>query len=393
MVSPNDVAYYKLDAARLPDELFNVETPARKWFEYTTTADASGFPKDSWDVIQALPWDVELERTVGIPLYMMMNVFPFLILPMILFYVFGGWWPRAAVVWVVVYMAVLFVIEVFYFQPHFLQQYHQRDDSFWSNNKTLTVADIKRNQYVWTERNNTKYLNIQFVWPVSVHRPQWDDQPLIFCLVPHAVAPMGGTAYPLWSKLFNDRVCRWTCAPIVLQLPIVGYLVRKIGYIPAKAQNIHETLTKREENVGIILDGIAGMFHQDAKTERACLKNRKGIVKIALKAGAPLVPVYGFGHTALYTVVVDPFGVLEKLSIALQTALTPFFGRFGWFLGPPKRVPVAVVLGEPVTCPQMDAPTQADIDLYHAKLLQAYTTLFEQHKHAYGWGHKTLSFV
>jgi hypothetical protein len=54
------------------------------------------------------------------------------------------------------------------------------------------------------------------------------------------------------------------------------------------------------------------MFHQSRNEERAYLKKRKGIVKIALRAGAPIVPVYGFfGHTSLYTVIVDPFGVLD----------------------------------------------------------------------------------
>lgn len=65
--------------------------------------------------------------------------------------------------------------------------------------------------------------------------------------------------------------------------------MKKIGYIPAKANMIVQTLTKKEENVGIILDGISGMF-QGSNEERAYIQQRKGIVKIALRAGAPLVP-------------------------------------------------------------------------------------------------------
>jgi len=164
-----------------------------------------------------------------------------------------------------------------------------------------------------------------------------------------------------------------------------------------------ETLTKRNENVGTVLDGIAGMFSNtrssstsssnDNVVETVFLKTRKGIVKIALKAGVPIVPVYGFGHTSLYTVCVDRFGIMERLSNALQTSITPFFGRWGWLLGPPRRVPVTVCLGEPVHCPQMDNPSQEQIDFYHNKLLNAYRDLFDTHKEAYGWGDKTLRFV
>jgi hypothetical protein len=90
---------------------------------------------------------------------------------------------------------------------------------------------------------------------------------------------------------------------------------------------------------------------------------------------------------------VDPFGILHWLSHTMQAALTPFFGRFGWFLGPPYRTPVAVCLGEPVQCPQIDEPTQEQVDLYHQKLLDSYQELFDKHKIAYGWGHKSLKFV
>jgi hypothetical protein len=50
-------------------------------------------------------------------------------------------------------------------------------------------------------------------------------------------------------------------------------------------------------------------------------------------------------------------------------------------------------LGEPVACPQIAEPTQADIDKYHKQLLQNYKNLFEQHKEAYGWADKELQFV
>ena len=61
-----------------------------------------------------------------------------------------------------------------------------------------------------------------------------------------------------------------------------------------------------------------------------------GIVKIALRAGAPLVPVYGFGHTKLWTAIVDPFGLLERISLALDVSLVPFVGRWGWPIGPAR---------------------------------------------------------
>uniref|UniRef100_A0A7S2HJE3 Acyltransferase n=1 Tax=Helicotheca tamesis TaxID=374047 RepID=A0A7S2HJE3_9STRA len=380
--------YYKLNVGKLPDDLYRPETPASSWLQKCESTNAKSFPPNSLHKVDPISWDVEAERIIGISLYMISNVFPFLILPFLILYIFVPA-SRLFIQYVSLYVVILAVIEFAFFKPHFRRKYKLDADNLHGG----STEGMKRYQYAYTERNITKYLSMNFVWPQSIHRPAMESTPLLFCIVPHGVAPFGITAYPLWSKLFNDRLCRWTCAPVVLKIPLVSTLMRNIGYIPAKAKNILETLTKREENVGVILDGIAGMFHQSKHEERAYLKKRKGIVKIALRAGAPIVPVYGFGHTEMYTVVVDPFGILERLSHMLEASLTPFFGRFGWFLGPPRRVPVVVCMGEPVVCPKVDEPSQEQIDEYHQKLLDAYEKLFNTHKEAYGWDDKKLIFV
>jgi 2-acylglycerol O-acyltransferase 2 len=94
-----------------------------------------------------------------------------------------------------------------------------------------------------------------------------------------------------------------------------------------------------------------------------------------------------------WKVVVDPFGLLEWLSVKMDVALTPFFGRGYWFLGPPHRVAVCVCCGEPIQCPKIEEPTQQEIDKYHGLLMKGYQQVFNQHKEAYGWGDKTLQFV
>ena len=381
--------FFKLDYANLPDHLFQADVPAEKWLDRCeTSCNKSGFPANSLNKIHSLEWDVELERIVGITLYMMLNVLPFLILPMLgVYFGVATPWAQYGVLALIGYITLLAVVEQFVFAPHFRRKYSQAD--YFQSSDT----DYRKNQYVFTERNTCKYLSTSYVWPKSLHPPALSTTPVIFCMVPHGVAPFGITAYPIWSKLWNARLCHWTTAPVVLKLPLVGYLLRKIGYIPAKAPQILDTLTKKQDNVGVILDGIAGMFHQAGHKEMAYLKTRKGIVKIALKAGIPLIPVYAFGHTAAYTVLVDPLGILEKLSNDWQTSLTPFLGRWGWLLGPPRRIPITICLGNPVQCPKTENPTPEQIDEYHAKLLTGFQQVFDQHKEAYGWKDKTLEFV
>lgn len=385
MVLSKNAAYYKLNMGNLPDELYHHKVPIEKWLELAeTTDDPKGFPVNTLNKLTKLDPAVEMERIVGIALWMLFNVLPFALIGLCITSIFSTY-ARYALVILGIYMTVLTVIEYFYFTPLFVKRYEVPPNM---------GDDIRENQYsLFSERNTSKYMNTTIVWPKSLQRPVMEDKPVIFCLVPHGVAPFGATAYPMWGKVWSSKLCHWTCAEILFSLPFVGYFMKKIGYIPAKSKNILDTLQKKEESVGVFLDGIAGMFQVDSREEKAFLKKRKGIVKIALRAGVPIIPVYAFGHSATYTVAVDPFGILESISNALQASVVPFFGRFGWFLGPPRRVPVSLCLGDPIMCPSIAEPTKEDIDKYHAQMVESFTQTFEKHKAAYGWPDKKLKIV
>lgn len=370
----DEAAYYMLDLAALPDGPYADEVPVEKWLERCETAGPEGFPPGSLAQVGPCERHVEIERMFGIALYMLMNVLPFALVPFIVLLIRG--WLIAKLFFA--YLVVLVVSSYAY-----ALLYPQK-----------TLKGIREKQYVYMERNVQKYLSMRWVWHKALHFPAVDKTPLIFSMAPHGVAPMGTTAYPLFSKLFNRRLNHPTSAPVVLKLPIVGAMLRSIGYIPAKANVIKDTLAKKEESVSVILDGIAGMFQQDEAVEKLWLQERKGICKIALQTGCPIVPVYGFGHTTLWTVVADPFGLLEKLSLYLNVSICPFYGRFGWPMGPCQRQAVTVAFGEPISAPEpIENPTNEQINEHHAKMIEGFRTVFETHKLAYGWGMKNVEFI
>lgn len=41
-------------------------------------------------------------------------------------------------------------------------------------------------------------------------------------------------------------------------------------------------------------------------------------------------------------------------------------------------------MGEPITIPKLEHPTQQDIDLYHAMYMEALVKLFDKHKTNFG---------
>jgi len=355
-------------------ELYKPTVPVSAWLSRCTTAGADGFPAGSLATLDPIPLLVLCERLIGIPLYMLLNVLPFAV-PLLL-------------------LTGLFKLALLYYiLPLFLLGL-----GFWAvfYSKGIATGEGKGHraqQYLYTERNSTRYVSLKMVWPASLHFPTHEGKQLIFCAIPHGLAPLGIVGYAIWSKLFTDRLCRWTAAPVVLKIPLVGTLMKYCGYVPAATKEIEKVLDRGDESVGVVLDGIEGMFMSSRKQEVGCVMRRKGIVKIALRKGAPLVPAYCFGHTELWTVVTDPLGILQAISVKLNVSFTPFFGRFGWPLGPPYRKPVLVACGEPIMCPQTDEPSAELINEYHAKLMAGYMQVFEQHKAAYGWGDRTLKLV
>mmetsp|Transcript_8210 Transcript_8210/g.20211 ORF Transcript_8210/g.20211 Transcript_8210/m.20211 type:complete len:408 (-) Transcript_8210:852-2075(-) len=394
-------SFYKLSAAELPDALFRKEAKANDWIGcddddkkrpwMETTTNPKGFPPKQLSRIVSIDKIVELERIIGIPMYMAANVSPVVVpLGTFLWLFFGLSWAKYLAIFVAAYHGILFSIWRIFFVPKFAQH------------NGLDPKDPYRSQYFFSERNVTKYCSTTYVWPASLQRPslmtgQNKDRPVIYCVIPHGLAPLGISGYPYFSKVWNSKLCSWTCAPFLLTLPVLGHYFNVFGYIPAKSKHILETLTKKDRNVGIVLDGIDGMFHSNGKDETGAILGRKGICKIALKANVAIVPVYGFGNTKIYHVLVDPFGILQFLSAKLQMSLTPFVGRWGWFMGPPYReVPISMCLGDPIYPPENtnnsngSSITQEEIDAHHQKLLDGFTKVFETHKTGY-YGEKVAA--
>merc|ERR1712007_242694 len=151
--------------------------------------------------------------------------------------------------------------------------------------------------------------------------------------------------------------------------------------------------TKKGISIGIVPDGIAGIFKQTGGDEELmALKNRKGLSRLSLKTGIPLVPAYSLGNTSVYSSWFDPFGVMEKLSRLLRVSIFVFWGRYGTPL--PRRTNITMLLGEPVVPAKVEeSPQPEKIDEVHELLLKGIKDIFDIHKGACGWGHRSMHFV
>lgn len=122
-------------------------------------------------------------------------------------------------------------------------------------------------------------------------------------------------------------------ADVLLSLPLYKHVFAMIGCHPADGKTLARLLKKN--SVAINPEGVAGIFHGSsrsdrqkkddpdlAKTERVYLANRKGFVRHAIRAGAPLLPVHHIGASQLLG-----FTGFPSLSRRLRATVGVWWGR------------------------------------------------------------------
>jgi len=240
-----------------------------------------------------------------------------------------------------------------------------------------------------------KYFSYRLVWTGNLRERTRQIGPWVGAGAPHGVLPFANILSMAAVNSFSFLPADFKGAPasVVFNTPFLRYLT-----LLGPACGVSGKAIERELSngcyVGIVPDGIAGIFCCDHSHEAVYLKNRKGLAKLALRTGCALIPCYSMGNTEAFTPHFDPFGVMEFLSRKTQASFFLYTGRFGLPLGIPRRTRITMLIGEPVIITEKkEQPTPYDVDEVHAKLLHGIRECFDLHKASLGWGHKEMSFV
>mmetsp|Transcript_56605 Transcript_56605/g.104775 ORF Transcript_56605/g.104775 Transcript_56605/m.104775 type:complete len:359 (-) Transcript_56605:96-1172(-) len=233
-----------------------------------------------------------------------------------------------------------------------------------------------------------KYFSYRFMWSGNAKEELDTCGSWIGVAPPHGVLPLANILSIAAVNTFSFSKFVGAAASVVLHTPFLRYL-SLYGIIDVSGQSI----TKANSNgisVGVVPDGIAGIFRCSSSDEVVVLKTRKGLAKLALKTGHALVPAYSVGNTSVFSAWYDPWGIMESASRKLQAAVFPFWGRA--YLPIPRRSNVTMLIGAPLVVKKVDNPTQEQVDELHERLLAEFVLLFDTHKGALGWGDKKIVF-
>ena len=110
----------------------------------------------------------------------------------------------------------------------------------------------------------------------------------------------------------------------MMKSEILKNLMGIFNLVDASASSLKRRL--KISSVLIYIGGIAELFLSCRTEERLYLAKRKGFIKLALREGVDVVPVYLFGNTSVLSVL--KHGPLAALSRKLQASLTLFWGKY-----------------------------------------------------------------
>lgn len=148
-------------------------------------------------------------------------------------------------------------------------------------------------------------------FPVSIHKIQGVEldpkKNYLFCCFPHgfinAGPPIGfcpnSSGFP---KLFPNHKPYIIALRSLISFPFHRDLLMGLGLVSSSSKSINCILSKPEggQIAALIVGGAQEVLYVKPGTYTFNLKQRKGFVRLALRNGAPLVPVVSFGENDIF---------------------------------------------------------------------------------------------
>jgi len=144
----------------------------------------------------------------------------------------------------------------------------------------------------------------------------------------------------------TGRHCRLLAADLPFRLPVVGEIARKSGNTLACAEDTTRMLDTGEV-VGVFPEGYKGIgkpFRERYKLQRF---GRGGFVEVALRTGAPMIPVSIVGAEEIYPMIYNLKSLARLLGFP-YFPVTPTFPALGLLGAVPLPSKWIIEYGEPI---------------------------------------------
>eukprot|EP00871_Galdieria_phlegrea_P004389 jgi/Galph1/4951/GphlegSOOS_G3631.1 len=115
------------------------------------------------------------------------------------------------------------------------------------------------------------------------------------------------------------------------------------------------------------------------------IQKRKGFIKLALETGSSIVPVLAIGEEELFELFrMVPETIQERFLHNFRLPVGIAIGHFGTCM--PKKVPLKIIVGKPISIARKTHPCIEQIDRTHAMYMERLRQLYEEFQLVFGMG-------
>src|SRR6059058_5961708 len=193
-------------------------------------------------------------------------------------------------------------------------------------------AFMERQKYLWNP--------LMDFW-FRMEMEGWENlpEPPALLIGIHSGAPFVWDAWTVgiqwWRRFGTDRVLHGTAHDALMAAPVIGDYFRRMGVLPAAPDSISAALAAGHD-VALWPGGEIDSLRPWTKRDEAILAGRKGFVRMAIKAGVPIVPISTVGGPDSMPVITSGRRLAKALQIdkLARIKVFPIAISAPWGLGP-----------------------------------------------------------
>jgi 2-acylglycerol O-acyltransferase 2 len=219
----------------------------------------------------------------------------------------------------------------------------------------------------------------------------------VFGYHPHGIIGMGAwvnfaTEANHFSEMFPGIDIHLLTLNTNYNVPLTRDILLSLGICSVSRRSCDNILTKGPgSSLMIVVGGAHEAVNARPHTNDLVIKKRLGFIKLALRTGSPLVPVFSFGENDLWDQLDNPKGSwlrkFQDIARKYTTVVPPaLYGRgiFTYNMGIlPYRRPVVSVVGKPIEVPKIDNPTVEQVKHYQKLYLDELMNVYDTYKDEY----------
>jgi 1-acyl-sn-glycerol-3-phosphate acyltransferase len=155
----------------------------------------------------------------------------------------------------------------------------------------------------------------------------------------HSGAPFVWDAWTVgvqwWRRFGQERPLHGTAHDALMAIPLIGRYFRAMGVLPAAPDSIATALAEGRD-VALWPGGEVDSLRPWSERDRANLAGRTGFVKMAIRAGVPIVPIATVGGADAMPVLIrgDGLARLLRLDKLLRIKVFPLALSLPWGIAP-----------------------------------------------------------